>query len=93
VLFDKVMVVTRTATRNNKLSYQIVKDPIPLSELELIDLSETENKKGSFKSKVLRHTSHGKSLESRFHSHIFFILLLFGYYRNVKSIVLLPIYF
>ncbi|KAF6019624.1 ARHGEF3 [Bugula neritina] len=60
VLFDKVMVVTRTATRNNKLSYQIVKDPIPLSELELIDLSETENKKGSFKSKVLRHTSHDK---------------------------------
>jgi len=60
-LFDKILVVTRQATRNNTLRYQVVKDPIPLTDLELTDLNETEGKKGSFKSKVLRNPTTGKS--------------------------------
>ncbi|XP_067940534.1 rho guanine nucleotide exchange factor 3-like isoform X2 [Watersipora subatra] len=55
VLFDKVLVVTRQATRNNTMKYQLVKDPIPIAHLDFTDLSESEGKKGSFKNKVLRN--------------------------------------
>lgn len=60
VLFDKILVVTRQATRNNVMKYQVVKEPLPLADLECMDLFETETKKGSFKNKVLRNTSTGE---------------------------------
>lgn len=62
ILFDKVLVVTRQATRNNSnmVQNQVHKEPIPLIDLELQDLSESEGKKGSFKTKVLRHPPTGR---------------------------------
>lgn len=42
------------------MQYQVHKEPIPLEDLELIDLAESDGKKGSFKNKVLRHPSTGK---------------------------------
>ena len=59
VLFDKVLIVTRQATRNNTMKYQLVKDPLPRTDLEFADLSESEGKKGSFKNKVLRNPMTG----------------------------------
>ena len=41
------------------MQYQVHKEPIPLHDLALLDLSESEGKKGSFKNKVLRHPSAG----------------------------------
>lgn len=49
ILFEKILVLTRPATRGQQLMYQVYRQPIPVEELVLEDL-DGQTKMGSFKS-------------------------------------------
>ncbi|XP_041379624.1 rho guanine nucleotide exchange factor 3-like [Gigantopelta aegis] len=48
-LFDKIVVVTRLSSHNGNRSYQVYRQPIPVSELVAEDLLDAEIKMGSFR--------------------------------------------
>ncbi|KAI0242695.1 Neuroepithelial cell-transforming gene 1 protein [Lamellibrachia satsuma] len=48
-IFEKIMVLTRPATRGNQLRYQVYRQPMPLAEMVLLNLEDGQ-KMGSFKS-------------------------------------------
>jgi hypothetical protein len=49
-LFEKILVLTRPATRAGMLKYQVYRQPIPISELTLQDIDSDGKLGGSFRS-------------------------------------------
>ena len=49
-LFEKILVLTRPATRGGKLKYQVYRQPIPVSDLVLEDVDSDGKLGGSFRS-------------------------------------------
>ncbi|KAI8504117.1 Rho guanine nucleotide exchange factor 3 [Branchiostoma belcheri] len=45
-LFDEILVLTRPATRNDQLCYQVYRQPLPLSDLVVEDLTDGEVRMG-----------------------------------------------
>ncbi|CAH1265605.1 ARHGEF3 [Branchiostoma lanceolatum] len=45
-LFDEILVLTRPATRNDQLCYQVYRQPLPLADLVVEDLSDGEVRMG-----------------------------------------------
>ncbi|KAK2175494.1 hypothetical protein NP493_728g01065 [Ridgeia piscesae] len=60
-IFEKIMVLTRPATRGNQLRYQVYRQPIPLSEMVLENLADGQ-KMGSFKSTFTQNSTSGKNV-------------------------------
>ena len=48
-LFERVLVLTRPATRGSQLKYQVYRQPIPANELVVEEISDGQEKRGSFK--------------------------------------------
>ena len=47
-LLEKILVLTRPATRGGELRYQVYRQPIPVDQLILEDIGESQGKMGSF---------------------------------------------
>ena len=60
-IFEKIMVLTRPATRGNQLRYQVYRQPIPLAEMVLVNLADGQ-KMGSFKSTFTTNSTSGRRL-------------------------------
>ena len=52
LLFDLVLVLTRNATRGDKLTYQVYRQPLPLRSLT-VETEETGKLSGSFRGGIL----------------------------------------
>ncbi|XP_074646901.1 rho guanine nucleotide exchange factor 3-like [Tubulanus polymorphus] len=48
-LFDKILVLTRPATRQDRMVYQVYRYPLPVTELIVEDVKDGEIKMGSFR--------------------------------------------
>ena len=57
-LFNKILVLTRQITRGSQLSYQVYRQPIPVSDLISDDTSDSEGSNSSFRSPFTSSTRH-----------------------------------
>ena len=56
-LFEHILVLTRPATRGSQLRYQVYRQPIPASQLLVEDLTDGQEKRGSFKTAFSNNTT------------------------------------
>ena len=69
-LFERILVLTRPATRGQQLRYQVYRQPIPVSEMMLDDLQDGETKRGSFRSTFSQTSSGRCTIRSNIHMYI-----------------------
>lgn len=59
-LFEDILVLTRPATRGDRMTYQVYRQPIPADQLVFEDCVDGEVKMGSFRGALMGQAQPGK---------------------------------